>query len=109
MKKIFLAELLQHYGMALTERQREIASLYYYDDLSLSEIAEALSVSRQAVASALSVARTDLQRYEQLFHHLQISAELSFLHSSLSEFVAENSDPRLDVLLLKLSDVIDLL
>ena len=35
--------------MLLTDKQREIMSLYYKEDFSLSEIAEELSVSRAAV------------------------------------------------------------
>ena len=45
--------LLPFYGKLLSERQLEILKYYYYEDLSLSEIAENLSISRNAVFDAL--------------------------------------------------------
>ncbi|MBQ7847547.1 MAG: DNA-binding protein, partial [Clostridia bacterium] len=41
--------LLDFYGELLTERQRELADLYYNDDLSLSEVAEECGITRQGV------------------------------------------------------------
>ena len=44
-----LGYLLDFYGQLLTDRQREIADLYWSDDLSLGEIAEITGLSRQGV------------------------------------------------------------
>ena len=41
--------LLDAYEQLLTEKQREILNLYYKEDLSFSEIAENLHISRAAV------------------------------------------------------------
>ena len=41
--------LLDAYEGLLTEKQQEILSLYYKEDLSFSEIAENLGISRAAV------------------------------------------------------------
>ena len=41
--------LIPFYENLLTERQREIIKFYYYEDLSLAEIAENLEISRNAV------------------------------------------------------------
>ena len=41
--------LLDLYGDLLTDKQRECYDLHYNEDLSLSEIAEQLSISRQGV------------------------------------------------------------
>ncbi|MBQ8922627.1 MAG: hypothetical protein IJ060_10815 [Oscillospiraceae bacterium] len=49
MKNLDFVLLLDCYGSFLTEKQRELLEGYYYDDLSLSELAEPLGISRQAV------------------------------------------------------------
>jgi uncharacterized protein len=50
---IKLAMLFDLYGGLLTPKQREIFELSHNDDLSLGEIAENLSISRQGVRDAL--------------------------------------------------------
>ncbi len=52
-KKIETAILLDLYKGLLTEKQLEALDLYYNEDLSLSEIAENTSVTRQAVRDAI--------------------------------------------------------
>ena len=52
-KNVEIALLLDFYGNMLTERQREIMNLYYEDNLSLSEIAEELNISKQGVSDSL--------------------------------------------------------
>ena len=39
-KNLEMGYLLDFYGEVLTEKQREMMSQYYHDDLSLSEIGE---------------------------------------------------------------------
>lgn len=45
--------LFDFYGELLTERQKEFYSLYYDEDLSLSEIAENYGISRQGVRDVI--------------------------------------------------------
>ncbi len=49
MKNLNFVYLLDFYGGILNERQREVLTLYYDDDLSLAEIAEITNISRQGV------------------------------------------------------------
>lgn len=58
-KKVSLSWLLAFYGEMLTENQREMARLHWEEDLSLAEIAQQFSVSRQSVHDTLS--RTEKQ------------------------------------------------
>ena len=54
MKKNFeITLLLDFYGAMLTDKQREVIELYYCDDLSLSEIAQNLGITRQGVRDAI--------------------------------------------------------
>ena len=48
--------LFDTYGKLLTDRQREIVSLYLQEDFSLAEIQEELSISRAAVQSTVKKA-----------------------------------------------------
>ncbi len=49
MKNLNFVYLLDFYGGILNDRQREVLTLYYDDDLSLAEIAEITNISRQGV------------------------------------------------------------
>ena len=60
-----LGYLLDFYGQLLTDRQREIADLYWSDDLSLGETAEITGLSRQGVRASLEKTRSILSGYEE--------------------------------------------
>ena len=57
--------LYDYYGELLTERQRMCFDLYHNQDLSLSEIAQELNVSRQGVYDNLSRAEALLRNMEE--------------------------------------------
>ena len=57
--------LFDYYGELLTERQRQCFDLRYNQDLSLSEIAQELKVSRQGVYDNLSRAEALLRNMEE--------------------------------------------
>jgi len=48
-----ISSLFEFYAPLLTERQREVVGLYYNDDLSLFEISELTSITRQGVRDAI--------------------------------------------------------
>lgn len=60
-----LTLLFDYYGELLTERQKMCFDLRYNQDLSLSEIAQELQVSRQGVYDNLSRAETLLRNMEE--------------------------------------------
>ena len=57
--------LFDYYGELLTQRQRQCFDLRYNQDLSLSEIAQELKVSRQGVYDNLSRAEALLRNMEE--------------------------------------------
>lgn len=69
-KNLGYALLLDLYGVMLTEKQRKTLELYYFEDLSLAEIAADDGISRQAV-------RDLIKRGEQLL--TQLEEKLGFL------------------------------
>ncbi|MBR6701305.1 MAG: HTH domain-containing protein [Firmicutes bacterium] len=56
--------LFDYYGQFLTAKQREVMHLYFENDYSLSEIAEELHVSRQAVHDMIKKSKKALYEYE---------------------------------------------
>lgn len=57
--------LYDFYGELLTKRQQQVLELYHEENLSLSEIAEEFSISRQGVHDTLKNAQKALQNYEE--------------------------------------------
>ncbi len=57
--------LYDFYGQLLTIKQREIFELYFFQDLSLGEIAEEMGVSRQAVYDIVRRSQAILDKYEK--------------------------------------------
>lgn len=60
-----LTLLYDFYGELLTEKQKLVYEMYYQNDLSLTEIGEELSISRQAVRDLLKRTEKILQKYEK--------------------------------------------
>ena len=60
MKNLKFVYLLDFYGGMLNDRQRQVMSLYYDDDLSLAEIAEITDMSRQGVHDLIKRGETKL-------------------------------------------------
>ncbi len=63
--RVKLTTLLDFYGPLLTEHRREVMRLHCEEDLSLAEIAEQLSITRQGVNDAVQKARRQLFDYEE--------------------------------------------
>ncbi len=63
-KKIYISTLYDYYGSLLTEKQRYAVEMYYNDDLSLSEIAETIGITRQGVRDQLKHAEDFLVECE---------------------------------------------
>ena len=63
-KKEHIILLHDMYGDLLTDKQNQYISLYYEEDLSLSEIADDLHVSRNAVYDNLKRAIKLMEKYE---------------------------------------------
>jgi len=57
--------LLDFYGDMLTDKQRAFIEYYYFDDLSLAEIAENEGITRQGVRDAIKRAEGQLFEMEE--------------------------------------------
>lgn len=73
--------LIDMYGELLTEKQQNYLAMYYEEDLSLSEIAEILDVSRNAVHDQIKRSLIALEGYEKKLGLIQKHQErLSLIH-----------------------------
>ena len=64
-KDLRISFLLDFYGDMLTEKQREVAQLYYNEDLSLAEIAQFANITRQGVRDSIKRAEGTLLEMEE--------------------------------------------
>ena len=64
-KTVEISMLLEIYGKLLTEKQYSLLNDYYNNDLSLSEIAENLGITRQAVRDNKSKGENKLFEFEE--------------------------------------------
>ena len=81
-KNLRLSYLLDFYGDVLDEHTRGVMKAYYDDDLSLSEIAEGVGISRQGVRHVIKKGEDQLsfledrlglaEHYEELAEALEL-------------------------------------
>lgn len=64
-KNIEIGLLYEFYNELLTQKQQYVIDSYYNNDLSLSEIAEELDISRQGVQKQIKDAKKALYNYEE--------------------------------------------
>ena len=60
-----ISYLLDFYGEILSEKKRGVMEMYYNEDLSLSEIAEQIGISRQGVRDIVKKTEEELFFWEE--------------------------------------------
>lgn len=68
--QIYLSSLYDYYKMLLTDKQQSYFEDYYFDNLTMEEIAENNQVSKNAVSKALIEVKEKLEFYEKSLHLL---------------------------------------
>lgn len=58
--------LYDYYGGLLSDKQKEYFEQYYFENLSLSEMAENLNISRNAIHKVLKNINIKLHKYEEI-------------------------------------------
>ncbi len=64
-KSLEIGYLLDFYGEMLNDRRRTVLDMYYNEDMSLSEIAESLGITRQGARDLIKKAGDELLLFEE--------------------------------------------
>ena len=76
MELLKFVSLYDFYSPLLSDRQRDVLDLYYNDDLSLSEIASELGITRQGVRDAVKTGEARLMEFEDKLRAVETINEL---------------------------------
>lgn len=90
-KNLEIGYLLDFYGELLSDRKRSVMDMYYNEDLSLSEIAAEIDISRQGVRDIIKKCEDELLFYEE---KLGLAKKLKSVENTASELfkASENCD-----------------
>lgn len=95
-KNIRISILCQVYGKLLTEKQYQVLNDYYNNDLSLSEIAENLQITRQAVRDNIKKGENKLFEYEEKLNVMKKTMEqeekIAIILSEINKIQNNSSD-----------------
>lgn len=88
-KTKLMNDLIDLYGVLLTDNQLEIMEYYYMDDLSLSEIGENLGVTRSAVYDTIKKSNNLLLNYENKLKLLEKENKLNSIIEMANDLTKE--------------------
>lgn len=95
-KNVKMSILCQVYGNLLTEKQYQVLDDYYNNDLSLSEIAENLNITRQAVRDNIKKGENKLFEYEEklgiMKKTMMQEEKIAIILSEITKIKSKSSD-----------------
>lgn len=109
-KNIKISILCQIYGKLLTEKQYQVIDDYYNNDLSLSEIAENLNITRQAVRDNIKKGENKLFEYEEKLNVMKKTMEqeekIAIVLSEIAKIQSKSSDKEVGKILEHIHNVL---
>lgn len=90
-KSVHVSMLLDMYGNLLTSKQYDVIDLYYNQNLSLSEIAEEIGITRQGVRKNLVDAENKLFDFEEKLCFLKERLERQELVERIIEMTNDDN------------------
>lgn len=85
MVDIELGILFDYYGELLTDRQQEFFKDYYFDNLTMQEIADNNNISKNAVHKTLNAINSKLRYYEKKLRLYEKSKKIKELIVDLEQ------------------------
>ena len=101
-KDLHVSSLLDVYGFALSQKQRELCEYYFNDDLSLAEISQNEGITRQCVCDHIKRAEKRLYELEK-----QCGYEKKFSSLKALAVSAENGDEIANKQILKIRNTLE--
>ena len=107
-KNIRISILCDIYGSLLTDKQKDVLDLYYNDNLSLSEIAEEINITRQAVRDSIVKAEKKLYSFEENLGLMEKMKKQKEIIADLNEIQTEVNSSikiKIDNIIQKINDL----
>lgn len=102
-RNVEISMLLEFYGKLLTGKQYDLLDDYYNNDLSLSEIAENLGITRQAVRDNLKKGENKLFEFEEKLSVMKKTMEqeekIAIILSEINKIKDKSSDKEVSKIL----------
>lgn len=89
MVDVKLGILFDYYGELLTDKQQEFFKDYYFDNLTLQEIADNNDISRNAVHKTLNVIERKLYSYEEILKLYDKSLKIKELIKDIDQNIKD--------------------
>ena len=83
--QLYLSSLFDYYSELLTDKQKKYFKDYYFDNLSLSELALNYSISRNAVHKTIKEVEEKLQYYEEKLNLFSKSKQIKNIITDLDD------------------------
>ena len=106
-KDLSLISLFDIYGAMLSEQKQKMFELYYGDDLSLSEIADEMDISRQGVRENLKKCEEQLSEFEEKLGFLKKTTQIRAAIEMLKDIKTDDGEKkRMDSVIESLSSIV---
>ena len=79
---LYLSSLYDYYKELFTDKQRSYFEDYYFDNLTMEEIAENNKISKNAVSKTIIEVKEKLNEYENILHLLENKNKIESILSS---------------------------
>lgn len=89
MDNIYISFLYDYYGVLLTEKQQEYFEDYYFNNLTLQEIADNNNVSKNAIHKSIKDINTKLEYYEEKLNLYENSKKIKELIKDIDKEIKE--------------------
>ena len=106
-KKVELNWLSAFYGGLLTDKQRQVLTLHCEEDLSLTEIAQEVGISRQGVHDLIKRCNKILQEYESKLHLVEKFVTIKEQIEEMEKSLRETEEPDKEALVRQLNGILE--